>query len=81
MTKLSDEELNQIISSNEGQARPSSDNDLENLAFIVKQDPALRKKVYGKLSENPNIKQAITNEDKTSPIDRVKEKMKQTKFD
>ena len=50
MTKLSDEELKQIISQNEDQPRPSSDNDLENLAFIVKQDPALRKKVFGKSS-------------------------------
>ena len=81
MAKLSDEELNQIISQNECQPRPSSDNDLENLAFIVRQDPALRKKVFGKLSENPNIKKAILDDDKSDPIDRVKEKMKQTKFD
>ena len=81
MAKLSDEELKQIISSNEGAPRPSSDNDLENLAFIVRQDPALRKKVFGKLSENPNIKKAINDDDKRDPVDRVKEKMKQTKFD
>ena len=81
MTKLSDEELKQIISQNEDQPRPSSDNDLENLAFIVKQDPALRKKVFGKLAENPNIKKSILDEENSNPIDRVQEKMNQTKFD
>ena len=80
MAKLSSEELKQIISQ-EGETRPISDNDLENIAFIIKQDPSLQKKVFSKLIENPQIKDALINEDKKDPVEKVKEKMKNTKFD
>lgn len=80
MAKLSSEELKQIISQ-EGEARPMSDNDLENLAFIIKQNPSLQKKVFSKLVENPQIKNALIDEVQKDPVEKVKEKMKNTKFD